>query len=117
MRLAYRRTIDERTRGMGGLQASCGEENLLSLDVDPRYTGRDILTHEMAHTLMDYGLPPKARQAIEAAYEASVVERGLWRRPDGSKAYAATSEDAVARGLDKLPSPHRPTIIICSPLL
>lgn len=81
--------MDERTRGMGGVQASspkprtlslslresqleyaphpvphphlltmswrqasCGEENLLGLDVDPRYRGRDILSHEFAHTLM-----------------------------------------------------------------
>lgn len=84
-------TIDERTRGMGGLQASCGEENLLSLDVDPRYAGRDILSHECAHTLMDFGLTGRSRAAIEAQYNESVVERGLWRRPDGSKAYAATN--------------------------
>ena len=84
-------TIDERTRGLGGLQASCGEENLLALDADPRYAGRDILSHEVAHTLMDYGVPDATREAIEAQYEASVVGRGLWRRPDGSKAYAATN--------------------------
>ena len=42
----------------GGLEASCGEENLLAPDDEPKYTGRDILTHELAHTLMDYGLRP-----------------------------------------------------------
>ena len=43
-------TIDERTRGMGGVQASCGEENLLGIEVDPRYANRDILTHECVAT-------------------------------------------------------------------
>ena len=86
-------TTDERTRGLGGLQASCGEENLLGLDVDPRYAGRDILTHEFAHCLMDYGLPSAAREAIVEGFERSVGQRGLWRRPDGSKAYAATNAD------------------------
>ena len=31
-------SLDQRARGMGGLQTSCGEENLLDLDSDPRYT-------------------------------------------------------------------------------
>ena len=31
-------TLDQRARGMGGLQTSCGEENLLDLDSDPRCT-------------------------------------------------------------------------------
>ena len=84
-------TVDERTRGLGGLQTSCGEENLLALDLDPRYPGRDVLSHEFAHTLMDFGLPPAARTAIEGAFNASVEERGLWRRVDGSRAYAATN--------------------------
>ena len=84
-------TIDERTRGMGGLEASCGEENLLAPDDEPKYTGRDILTHELAHTLMDYGLRPELRAAIEACHREAVEERGLWMRPDGSKAYAATN--------------------------
>ena len=42
---------------------------------------------------MDYGLPDAAREAIFDAYEASVGQRGLWIRPDGSKAYGATNAD------------------------
>jgi len=84
-------TIDERTRGMGGTQASCGEENLLGVDVDPRYRNRDILSHEFAHTLMDIGLPPAARTAIEACFESSVVQKGLWLQPSGKRAYAGTN--------------------------
>ena len=86
-------TIDERTRGMGGVQASCGEENLLGVDADPRYAGRDILSHEFAHCLMGFGFPRAARDAIQAQYDQSVGRDGLWRRPDGSKAYAATNAD------------------------
>lgn len=76
---------------MGGLQSSCGEENLLSLEHDQRYPNREIVVHEFAHTLMDHGLPASAREDIERVFELAVVERGLWRRPDGSKAYAATN--------------------------
>lgn len=83
-------TIDERTRGLGGLQASCGEENLVSHDADPRYGGRDTLTHEFAHVIMDYGLGQGARAAITEAFETSTSVHGLWRRPDGSRAYAGT---------------------------
>lgn len=83
-------TIDERTRGMGGLLCSCGEENLIAHDDDPRYSGRDILSHEFAHTLMDYGFSAATRSAIVDAFEDAASTRGLWRRPDGSRAYAAT---------------------------
>ena len=85
-------TPDERTRGYGGLHASCGEENLLTPDTDPRYSGRDVLVHEFAHCLMDYGLTPSLREAIKERWRASVQEQGLWRRADGIPAYAATNE-------------------------
>ena len=29
-------TLDQRARGMGGVNSSCGEENLIDLDTDPR---------------------------------------------------------------------------------
>jgi len=70
-------TIDERTRGLGGLFASCGEENLLRLPKD-RYLGRDICLHEFAHTLMDYGLDNAIRARIEDQYHSSKA-RGLWQ--------------------------------------
>ena len=41
-------TRDRRTRGMGGLITSCGEENLLSLTND-HYYGSDICLHEFAY--------------------------------------------------------------------
>jgi len=85
-------TLDERSRGMGGLQASCGEENLLAPEADPRYRGRCVLSHELSHTVMDHGLPAAARAAITACWEGA-WRKGLWRRPDGSCAYAASAPE------------------------
>jgi hypothetical protein len=78
-------TVDERTRGFGGLRFSCGEENLLKLKED-RYFGRDICVHEFAHTLQNYGLSKDIRQKIRAQYKAS-LDKGLWKA-----AYAASDE-------------------------
>lgn len=78
-------TVDERTRGLGGLLTSCGEENLLELPTD-RYKGRDICTHEFAHNLQDNGLTDPVRQKIRDQYHRS-LEKGLWKG-----AYAATNE-------------------------
>ncbi len=77
-------TIDERTRGVGGLVASCGEENLLRLPKD-RYFGRDICLHEFAHTLMEYGLDNALRDKIERQYHLSLAN-GRWKTM-----YAATN--------------------------
>ena len=77
-------TVDERTRGLGGLLTSCGEENLLELPGD-RYKGRDICTHEFAHNLQDHGLSRDVRRQISAQYQRS-LDKGLWKG-----AYAATN--------------------------
>ena len=77
--------IDKRTRGLGSLYASCGEENLLKLPND-RYQGNDICIHEFAHTLMNFGLDSVIRNKIHIQYKAS-IGKGLWKG-----AYAATNE-------------------------
>jgi hypothetical protein len=69
-------TRDERTRGMGGLITSCAEENLLQLSTD-RYRGRDICTHEFAHNIENYGIPPSVRALFDKQYEIS-KSKGLW---------------------------------------
>lgn len=84
-------TLDQRTRGMGGVQSSCGEENLIDLDSDPRYKGCDILTHEFAHCIMDVGLPPALQLAIRETFDTAVCAHGRWTRPDGSRAYAGSN--------------------------
>jgi hypothetical protein len=69
-------TIDTRTRGKGGLKASCGEENLLHLPGD-RYRGQDICTHEFAHDVMNVGFTNAQRARIRAQHEAARAA-GLW---------------------------------------
>lgn len=78
-------SMDERTRGVGGLYASCGEENLLRLQPD-RYADREICPHEFAHTLMEYGLDAPAQAAIKDQYQRALAA-GRWR-----SAYAGTNE-------------------------
>jgi hypothetical protein len=79
-------TIDERTRGMGGRIASCGEENLLKLDKD-RYRGRDICVHEFSHCIYQFGMSRDVREHFRHQYKASLA-KGLWE-----KAYAASNDD------------------------
>ncbi len=70
-------TVDERTRGFGGLRFSCGEENLLKLKED-RYFGRDICVHEFAHTLQNYGLSKDIQQKIRDQYKVS-MDKARWK--------------------------------------
>lgn len=79
-------TIDQRTRGIGGLLASCGEENLLKLAHD-RYQGRDICTHEFAHTVYAIGMDETTRARFAARYAMAKAE-GIWRG-----AFAETNAD------------------------
>ena len=69
-------TRDQRTRGMGGLITSCGEENLLRLPND-RYRGRDICLHEFAHNIEGRGIPASLRARFDEQYLKS-KEKGLW---------------------------------------
>jgi len=78
--------IDRRTRGVGGLCASCGEENLLQLPNDRYFGGSDICVHEFAHTIMNYGFDVALRQKIQNQYERSIAS-GLWKG-----AYSATDD-------------------------
>ena len=79
-------TVDERTRGLGGLLTSCGEENLLKLEKD-RYRGRDICLHEFSHCVRNHGIPASVRERFDAQYHRS-LEKGLW-----IKSYAGSNPD------------------------
>jgi alpha-glucosidase len=79
-------TVDERTRGLGGLLTSCGEENLLRLAED-RYKGRDICVHEFAHCIRNHGIPKAVRDKFDEQSKRSLA-KGLWV---GS--YAASNPD------------------------
>ena len=80
------KTRDERTRGMGGLLTSCGEENLLKLDKD-RYRGRDICLHEFSHNVRNHGVPQAIRDKFKEQWRRS-LEKGLW-----VKSYAGSNPD------------------------
>src|SRR5208283_3481465 len=69
-------TRDVRTRGMGGLITSCGEEGLLKLRSD-RYFGNDICMHEFAHNIEGTGMGSDIRAKFDAQYQVS-KEKGLW---------------------------------------
>jgi alpha-glucosidase len=79
-------TVDERTRGLGGLLTSCGEENLLRLAED-RYHGRDICVHEFAHDIYNNGTPPEIRAKFRNQRLKS-LDKGLWVH-----SYAGSNED------------------------
>lgn len=69
-------TIDQRTRGMGGLHTSAAEENLLQILPD-RYHGRDILVHEFGHCIRNVGMPTNVQQMFDDQYRKSLA-KGLW---------------------------------------
>lgn len=79
-------TRDERTRGMGGLLTSCGEENLLRLEKD-RYRGRDICVHEFAHNIRNHGITRETRKRFDEQWRRS-LDKGLWK-----KSYAGSNAD------------------------
>ena len=84
-------TLDERARGMGGRDCSCGEENLLKLPGD-RYRGRDILSHEFTHTIHGYGVSKNVRELVSKTYE-SARKKKLWETPSGTPIYAGSNEN------------------------
>ncbi len=82
---------NRRARGLGATPArpsvSCGEENLLQMSGDP-YHGENILIHEFAHTIHEFGLEktdPTFNVRLRAAFDQA-KERGLWK-----DVYAATN--------------------------
>jgi hypothetical protein len=79
-------TIDQRTRGMGGRLTSVAEENLLKLKND-HYYGRDILAHEFAHAIRQYGIPLNVVELFNEQYQQS-IGKGLWKG-----AYSASNAD------------------------
>jgi hypothetical protein len=79
------RTMDERGRGYGGLHACIGEESLLGLPSARHADHRDICSHELGHTVLDYGVDPAFR-ARWRAFHAETASR--W-----APAYASTNAD------------------------
>ena len=118
---AARPTVDVYRGMLHGVSVACGEENLLRQGPGhaPTHNAKELCVHEMAHAVMNFGLDADARARIEAQWRAATREpppaaeradgdvasaeedasapraparpRPLWRRADGSKAYAATN--------------------------
>ena len=70
---------DQRARGMGGLQTSCAEENLLGYP-GTRYYGENITVHEFSHNIMGVlaKVDPILYAKIEPAYKAAKA-KGLYK--------------------------------------
>lgn len=67
--------INQRARGLGGIVASCGEENILCLQGD-RYYNESICVHEFAHTISLYGAysaDDDFEDALKASFDAAVA--------------------------------------------
>lgn len=70
---------NQRARGMGGIQTSCAEENILGYP-GTRYYGENILVHEWSHNVMAaLGVAdPALYRQIQVAYEAA-KQKGLYK--------------------------------------
>jgi len=78
-------TLDARGRGYGGLHACCSEEMLLRLPSARHVDHRDILAHELAHTVLDFGVDERYRARVRNRWRTALAE-GRW-----IGAYAATN--------------------------
>lgn len=70
----------KRARGLGGNPTTCAEENLLGYP-GTRYYGENILVHEFAHAIMNFGIrkaDPALYEEIRAAYKEAMA-KGLWK--------------------------------------
>jgi len=80
---------DKRARGLGGLNTSGGEENILEYPND-RYNGECIFIHEFAHTLANYAFVKTDKDFssdLRSAFK-SAIDNGLWKNT-----YSATNKD------------------------
>ena len=70
--------VNARARGLGGIAASCGEENLLCTLPD-RYPDESVCVHEFAHSIAEGGVfkaDGSFQQNLESAYHRA-LESGL----------------------------------------
>lgn len=70
---------NQRTRGMGGIQTSCAEENLLGFP-GTKYYGENIMVHEWSHNVMAAlrKADPELYKQINVAYEAAKI-KGMYK--------------------------------------
>lgn len=77
--MSDRQYWNQRARGMGGNEVSCGEENLLGY-AGTRYYGENILVHEFSHNIMSAieTTDPALYAEIQEAYQSALV-KGLYK--------------------------------------
>jgi hypothetical protein len=70
---------NKRARGMGGIQTSCAEENLLGYP-GTRYFGENIMMHEFSHNIMSAmrTADPDLYKEIQAAYQVA-KDKGMYK--------------------------------------
>lgn len=70
---------NQRARGMGGIQTSCAEENILGYP-GTKYYGENILVHEWSHNVMGAlrEADPELYKRIQVAYE-NAKKNGLYK--------------------------------------
>ena len=70
---------NQRARGMGGIQTSCAEENLLGFP-GTKYYGENIMVHEWSHNVMSAlgKADPELYKQINVAYEAAKA-KGMYK--------------------------------------
>ncbi|HEY3500045.1 MAG TPA: hypothetical protein VGK73_35390 [Polyangiaceae bacterium] len=90
--------INQRARGLGGIVASCGEENILCLD-DDRYYNESICVHEFSHTISMYGVygaertfEDELQDAFESARDGGILE-GTYRGENLQEYWAEGVQD------------------------
>ena len=90
--------INRRARGMAGLVASCGEENIMCLPGD-RYYNESICLHEFAHTISMYGLfsvdrtfQSRLQSAYVSARDSGILD-GTYRKENAQEYWAEGAQD------------------------
>jgi hypothetical protein len=84
-------SFDQRTRGMGGIVSSSGEENLLKLPTDRYKDHRDICSHEFSHGILGSGVSPEIVRKFEEQRQRSTA-KGLWKSYAGSNTHEFFAE-------------------------
>ena len=59
--------------GVGGVRATCVDDNFMCLATDPYYNTFSVLVHEWAHTVHQYGLDLYWYNAVSVSLHPSVL--------------------------------------------
>ena len=83
--------------GVGGVRATCVDDNFMCLATDPYYGTFSVLVHEWAHTVHQYGLDLYWYNAISAASTSTGTTRSVRPRPLLVQRGAASTSTGTTR--------------------